>query len=155
MPKTHRCIFAIFVIASCALSAATAAEKTVYRCGNSYSETPCPNGSVVDAQDSRSPEQQAQAKSSLQRQSKAVEELHQTRSKIDTDLDNANASARRSAVAASRVQSTHIRSKEVVTYRTQLPHRSKEATPQRPTPKVAGTQTEIFQAPKTSPERRN
>lgn len=152
---THHRIFATILIAFCALSAATAAEKTIYRCGNSYSETPCPNGNVVDAQDSRSAEQHSQAKNAQQRQSKAVEELHQTRSKIDSDLDTANASARKSAVAASHVQSTQVRSKEVVTYKTQLPHRSKDATPQRPTPKVAGTQTEIFQAPKTSPERRN
>jgi hypothetical protein len=31
----------------------------VYRCGNSTSQTPCPQGRVVDAADTRTAEQQA------------------------------------------------------------------------------------------------
>ena len=34
--------------------------QAIYRCGNSYSQTPCAGGSVVDADDRRSAEQKAQ-----------------------------------------------------------------------------------------------
>ena len=35
--------------------------QTVYRCGDEYSQAPCPQGTVVDNADSRTPEQRAEA----------------------------------------------------------------------------------------------
>ncbi len=37
-----------------------AQAQTVYRCGNNYSYTPCPQGVIVNTADPRSPSQQAQ-----------------------------------------------------------------------------------------------
>lgn len=34
--------------------------QSIYRCGNAYGQTPCPGGSVVAADDSRSAQQKAQ-----------------------------------------------------------------------------------------------
>ncbi|MEO8079223.1 MAG: hypothetical protein ABI641_01745 [Caldimonas sp.] len=40
---------------------AQAQSPPVYRCGNTYSSTPCADGKVVDADDPRTPEQRAAA----------------------------------------------------------------------------------------------
>lgn len=44
------------------LAAAHAAGQTVYRCGSAYSDAPCPQATVVDAADARTPAQRADAK---------------------------------------------------------------------------------------------
>ena len=43
------------------IEAVQAQAQTVYRCGNEYSQAPCPNGKPVDTADPRTPEQRAQA----------------------------------------------------------------------------------------------
>ena len=43
------------------LAAAGANAQTVYRCGNAYSESPCPQATAFDATDSRTPAQRADA----------------------------------------------------------------------------------------------
>jgi len=42
------------------LSCLAASGQTVYRCGNSYSDTPCAGASMLSIDDSRSPAQKAQ-----------------------------------------------------------------------------------------------
>ena len=44
-----------------AIWAGSARSETVYRCGNTYSQLPCPGGSPLDASDPRTPGQKAQA----------------------------------------------------------------------------------------------
>ena len=41
---------------------ASAHAQAIYRCGDTYSQTACPQGRIVEASDSRSPEQQAGAR---------------------------------------------------------------------------------------------
>lgn len=48
------------LLAAAAMSAAQA--QTVYRCGNAYSQAPCPQAQAVDVGDSRSAAQQAEAR---------------------------------------------------------------------------------------------
>jgi hypothetical protein len=48
------------LLAAAALSAAQA--QTVYRCGNAYSQAPCPQAQAVDVSDPRSATQQADAR---------------------------------------------------------------------------------------------
>ena len=48
------------LLAAAALSAAQA--QTVYRCGNVYSQAPCPQAQAVDVSDPRSATQQAEAR---------------------------------------------------------------------------------------------
>ena len=38
-----------------------ASGQTVYKCGNGYSQAPCPGGTPVQASDSRTPQDKAQA----------------------------------------------------------------------------------------------
>jgi hypothetical protein len=65
-----------------------ASAQTVYRCGNAYSQQPCPNARVVDVSDSRSNAQKARAKQAIEQTEKAAQQLAQTRLK----QENANAS---------------------------------------------------------------
>ncbi len=50
---------AVVVLMFCAAMGSAQAEA-VYRCGNAYSPTPCAQGRLVDAADSRSAEQRAE-----------------------------------------------------------------------------------------------
>jgi hypothetical protein len=59
MPRQH--LFAIIFLALGLVSTGAIAQ-TVYRCGDAYSQQPCPGGVAVDANDSRTPAQQAQAR---------------------------------------------------------------------------------------------
>ena len=56
---------AIIFIAANTIMARAGAQET-YKCGNSYSQTPCPGGQKVDADDARSAEQQAQTRAAEQ-----------------------------------------------------------------------------------------
>jgi hypothetical protein len=51
---------AIFLIAFCALSTGATAQNT-YKCGDAYSQVPCPGARIIDATDSRTPAQKTQA----------------------------------------------------------------------------------------------
>ena len=48
------------LLAAAAMSAVQA--QTVYRCGNAYSQTPCPQAKLVEVSDDRSPALQAEAR---------------------------------------------------------------------------------------------
>ena len=52
-----------------------AAAPGIYRCGNSYSDTPCPSARQVDADDSRSDEQRRQAEKASARQARLATAL--------------------------------------------------------------------------------
>ena len=70
-------------IATVAMSAVAAPSvaQTTYKCGNSYSETPCADGKVVPAQDSRTVEQIRQAKETAKRQKVAASDFEKDRIK--------------------------------------------------------------------------
>ena len=52
-------LIATIVIAACALSTGARAQ-IVYKCGASYSQTPCPGGNVIDPTDQRTSAQKKQ-----------------------------------------------------------------------------------------------
>jgi hypothetical protein len=60
------------------LSAASQAQ-TVYRCGNTYSQTPCPDARVVDATDTRTAAQRAEARRVAQAERELAAELRRDR----------------------------------------------------------------------------
>ncbi len=55
--------------------------QTVYRCGSSYSQTPCPGGSTVDASDPRTPEQRKAHETSVKNERRSADSLEKTRLK--------------------------------------------------------------------------
>lgn len=58
----RRVAFAAAALALAALPAFAQATTPIYRCGNQYSQQPCPQGRVVDAGDPRSEAQRAEAR---------------------------------------------------------------------------------------------
>ncbi|MDP3700481.1 MAG: hypothetical protein Q8R72_06205 [Hylemonella sp.] len=63
-----------------ALSLPAPAQK-VYRCGNSYSQVPCPDGQAIDAADSRTPEQRKAHDASVRHEKRNADTLEKTRLK--------------------------------------------------------------------------
>ncbi len=61
------------------LYAPTAYAQTTYRCGNTYSQSPCADGVAVDAQDKRTDAQKNQADATTARVNAAQKELETER----------------------------------------------------------------------------
>ncbi|WP_280154354.1 hypothetical protein [Piscinibacter sp. XHJ-5] len=60
-----------------ALHTATAAP--IYRCGQSYSQTPCPGGKLIDSADPRTAAQRAEARRVSEREKKLAARMEQDR----------------------------------------------------------------------------
>ena len=67
-----------FFIAVCAVSTWATAQNT-YRCGNSYSQTPCPNGKTLDVNDSRTTDQKKQTDAASANSAKAGDAMEKAR----------------------------------------------------------------------------
>jgi hypothetical protein len=75
-------LFALFLIASYALPAWTYGQQT-YKCGNSYSDTPCPGGTPVTGNDARSLAQKSQAESAARSGGKLADGMEKDRLKAE------------------------------------------------------------------------
>jgi len=71
---------ALFLIAACAISTGAGAQK-VYKCENSYSQTPCAGGKLIDATDQRSNAQKIQTDLAASRDAKVADALESARLK--------------------------------------------------------------------------
>jgi hypothetical protein len=60
---------------------ALSSAETIYRCGESYSQQPCPGGKAVQTDDPRSEGQRAQTREAVRRDAKAADEMEKTRLK--------------------------------------------------------------------------
>ena len=58
-----------------------AGAQAIYRCGDSYSQKPCPGGKLVETDDARSSGQKAQTDQAVRRDAKAADELEKARLK--------------------------------------------------------------------------
>lgn len=68
----------IILIAACAISTSAKAQ-IVYKCGNTYSQLPCPEGVVINTADPRTPEQKAQADAATRRDAQAADAMEKAR----------------------------------------------------------------------------
>lgn len=83
---TSSILHALLFMASFVLSTATAAQ-TAYKCGDSYSQTPCAGGVAIDASDRRSSEQKLQADLATRRDARSADAMEQARlAQEQTDL---------------------------------------------------------------------
>ena len=74
--RTHAAqLLFVFVSSTCALSA----QAAVYRCGANYQDTPCAGGSTIEAEDPRSPEQQAETARVVQKDAAMAEAMKKQR----------------------------------------------------------------------------
>lgn len=69
---------AIFLIATCALSTGATAQLS-YKCGDSYSQTPCPGATVINTTDRRTPAQKTQADLATGRVARTADAMEKAR----------------------------------------------------------------------------
>lgn len=67
------------------LCAHGAQAQDIYRCGGSYSNKPCPGGTVVPIDDARSAEQRAQTEAATRRDAKAAQLMEKERLKREAE----------------------------------------------------------------------
>jgi hypothetical protein len=84
-------------IAFWAVSSTPVMAQNVYKCGDSYSQSPCPGGVAIDP-DRRSPAQKAQADAATARDAQAARSLEQARLKQEAAARAANTPAIKSTV---------------------------------------------------------
>jgi hypothetical protein len=61
-------------------------SQNTYRCGNSYSQTPCPGGVTVDTNDSRSNTQKTQSEAVIQRDKVTADSMEKSRRQEEESL---------------------------------------------------------------------
>lgn len=66
-----------------------APAQTVYRCGNSYSQQPCPGGNAIDTADPRTPEQRKAAADGAQHERRTADVLEKQRVKDEVSASHA------------------------------------------------------------------
>lgn len=71
-------IIATIFIATCALSTGAMAQK-VYRCGNSYSQTPCPDAVAIEVEDARSKVQKNESDARVRHETTAADAMEKKR----------------------------------------------------------------------------
>lgn len=96
IPRRHALIFVATAVA-CTL----ATGQNIYKCGNSYSQTPCADGRTVDASDPRSPAQKAQADAATRRDARMADALEKSRLRDEARQRTANKPAAKARVPAS------------------------------------------------------
>jgi hypothetical protein len=82
----------VFSVALCVVSNFASAQAT-YKCGNSYSETPCANAVIVESRDDRTREQKLQAEASTKTNEKMVKKFASERTKREKKEAAANRKA--------------------------------------------------------------
>lgn len=80
---------AIVFIPLAAATTATMGQK-IYRCGSEYSQVPCSNGVVVEADDPRSSAQKAKSDAMIQRNAAAAQTMETSRLKEESALRSAS-----------------------------------------------------------------
>ena len=72
MKRTSTVLLALWMTAA-------AQAAPVYRCGSTYSQTPCPGGKLIDTADPRSQAQQAQARRVAAKERQQLAEMEKAR----------------------------------------------------------------------------
>ena len=70
-----------FLYLLAAACVAPAAAENIYRCGDSYSQRPCPGGTVVEVEDERSAVQRSQTSLAAQRDARIADAMEKARLK--------------------------------------------------------------------------
>jgi hypothetical protein len=96
-------ITAITLIAACALTTGAWGQK-VYKCGASYSQTPCDGAVTVNAEDPRSKAQKAEADAATRSEAAAANSMEKIRLKAQaqTLADNKAADKKEAAAKAAK-----------------------------------------------------
>lgn len=93
--KTRSKLAAIFIILTAATTAAMG--QKIYRCGSEYSQVPCADAVVVQADDPRSSAQKVQSDVMIQRNAAAARSMEKARLEEEAALNSATASVNASS----------------------------------------------------------
>ena len=96
-------LFALFFIAACAVPA-WAAGSNVYKCGSTYSQTPCDGAVSVRVDDARSKEQKLESDAAIVQQGKTANAMERARLKEEARAIAQNKPAKLSVKAQSAPQ---------------------------------------------------
>ena len=109
-------------------------QAQTYRCGNSYSATPCPDGTAIDSSDPRTTAQQKAAIASTQRQQAQASALEKDRLKKEAAAQKETKQAQQPTSTTSKAPATN----EALPKQQQKPQRkppeyftAKDATPKK------------------------
>lgn len=70
-------IIAIFIATNAVMTGAQA--ENIYKCGNTYSQSPCADGKLLNIDDSRDPQQRIQRDAATQREAELAKDMTKTR----------------------------------------------------------------------------
>ncbi len=126
----------LVVMAACALSGGVMAQA-VYKCGNTYSQLPCPNAAVINA-DPRSSAQKAQADQATARDARIASSMEKARLQQEKADLAVNTPPARPAIAGSaskpRPGAMKKKKKETDALVARSPGRKKAATDKAASP---------------------
>jgi hypothetical protein len=77
MISKRQLINSIFIAATAVVTGAQA--ENIYKCGNTYSQSPCSGGKLMSVDDSRDPQQKLQQDAATQRDVELAKEMEKTR----------------------------------------------------------------------------
>lgn len=127
---------ALFLITTCLISAGSIAQIT-YKCGTSYSQAPCPGGTVVNTNDPRSSDQKRQTDLATLRDAKVANAMETSRLKKEkadlassTSWENTgNPYMENTGAASNGVTNTlQAKKKEPALFKAQVPGDKKKKT---------------------------
>jgi len=99
--------FSIYGLAL-ALAGAQLSAQTLYRCGNEYRDTPCPNGIALDTRDTRTPAQSAQAAQQTAKDGALAQQMEKSRLQSEAiDEKRRQAEAQRQAAQEKKRAADH------------------------------------------------
>lgn len=104
-------LFASIFIATSALNTWAKAEN-IYKCGSSYSQSPCPGGKQVNVDDSRDPQQKKRKDEITQRDAELARDMEKDR--LATEKTLRAAEAKRPFAAKTPVQVVVVREEPVL-----------------------------------------
>ena len=125
---------------------ASAQAQVAYRCGNSYSQVPCPGGAPVDAADKRSKDQKAAAEAVAKRDTRLADSMEKTRLQQEeaqrkaasksTNTSFSNSSANQQP-SDKQIHNTKKKSKTPEYFTARTGEKKKKSAPTSPTDKTA------------------
>ncbi|QDL53553.1 hypothetical protein [Rhodoferax aquaticus] len=130
--------FAMFFIA-CSAYSTSAVATNVYKCGNAYSELPCPGSELVEAKDARTPEQARHAqvateKNWIQAQSLEKKRLAEEALSEKPEQTSGNAKAKAKSGSKDKLKGTKAKAKTNKKNAPEFFTASAEKPPKRPKP---------------------
>lgn len=120
---------AIFLLAAIVFSNGAQAQNT-YRCGNSYSQTPCPGGVAIDATDTRTQAQKAQTDQASKRDAQIADAMEKARLQQEAKDLAANTPALKPAPPASASKARKKKPSRVLFVKAPVEKKKKKTPPQ-------------------------